>query len=496
MKTFVFMRCDGGVTLGMGHVMRCIALGHMLKKHFTITFLVRATDNTVYDWIQAQGFECTTLSRHENAQDELKEILQNVHDTAASMIVLDGYQFKTDYQQRLLDAGVKVIAIDDLHDWYHPAHAIINHAPNISPSAYQCAPTTRLLLGCNYAMLRPELLAAAAKPRTLQQANSFMISMGAADVHNHTEFFARILSTLYPGATLHLLVSSLNPHLTSIEAFYQRHATQVQLHLNLASNQLTSLLLRVDAVVCPASTIALEACATGCTLITGYSAANQQGILAGLIERQAAFSLGAFENIDESTTRDTLAAWMNDTALRRNQLEQQRMLIDGKSGYRLVQSFMELAKDITVRKANADDVQLYFDWANDPQVRANSFQTSDITWSEHESWFRCVLNNSANTLYLYSIGEKPASQMRLKLDGNTATINYSVSTDFRGQGLGTWLLMHIALKTRIELPEVKTLIGWVKKNNIPSLRAFEKAGYSVTTESEDSFMYSLDLSTL
>ena len=42
---------------------------------------------------------------------------------------------------------------------------------------------------------------------------------------------------------------------------------------------------------------------------------------------------------------------------------------------------------ISLRKATEADSKLYFHWANDPETRANSINTSEIEWKDHLIWF-------------------------------------------------------------------------------------------------------------
>lgn len=491
MSTRVFLRCDGGTLIGMGHVMRCLALGHMLREHFTVQFLIQETDPTVYSWINSEGFSYTILERATDESTDINQILHALkresreHDT----VVLDGYQFKTLHQQTLKDHGFAVVAIDDLHAWPHVANAIINHAPNIKSHVYDAAKGTRLLLGLDYVLLRPEFIDVSRIERSIQTPTRFLLSMGAADEHNCSLFFARLLIKKYPEALVHILVSSLNPHFAQLTAFIAEHTTRAVLHHNLGTEPLLQLLLQTDVVICPASTISLETCAAGCTLITGFTAPNQLGILSGLEQTRSAFSLGSFQSLTEEHASARIDAWLTHPQARRDQLLNQRRLIDGRSGLRLSYIFMELARNITVRPATMADAQLYFDWANDAAVRANSFQSDTIQWQDHTSWFERTLASANTMLLLYSIGSAAVAQIRLKLELNKAIISYSVDARFRGQGLGTWILEHIALRVAADKPQLNYIEGWVKKTNASSMRAFVASGYSNAEETEDSILF-------
>jgi RimJ/RimL family protein N-acetyltransferase len=251
--------------------------------------------------------------------------------------------------------------------------------------------------------------------------------------------------------------------------------------------------MQTDVVICPASTISIEACAMGCSLITGYTAPNQLGILNGLINHGAAISLGAFQSLTETEALNCIRNFSEDINAREKQLKQQRTLIDGKSACRLALSLLEVSYDCTVRQASIEDAQLYFEWANDAAVRANSYQTADIGWDNHVKWFEAAIDSKDNFMWLYTINGIPAAQMRLKIENNKATINYSVSASFRGRGLSKLLLQHTALKLSLEQNQLKCLLGWVKKNNLPSYRAFERCGYKIVEETGDSVLFQLTI---
>jgi UDP-2,4-diacetamido-2,4,6-trideoxy-beta-L-altropyranose hydrolase len=495
MKPVVYIRCDGGTDIGMGHVVRCLALAHMLREFFDVTFIIQETDNTVYQWINGNGFSYQTITRcqEETTCASLLVEALNASATKGSIVVLDGYQLQTHHQQRLKEHGYSVVAIDDLHSWHHVSDAILNHAPEIDASAYEAEKYTRFLLGTDFALLRPSLLKAATQKRSIKPVNNFLISMGAADTNNYTDYFANSIIRLFPKANIHLLVSSLNPHLASLSAFAKNAQEQIQMHINLSTEELTQLLMQTDVVICPASTISIEACAAGCTLITGYTASNQSGILAGLEKAQACFSLGAFADLNKTYAESRIQSWLNDESLRTIQMHNQRRLIDGKSGIRVALAFLEIAKNIRVRKALHTDSRLYFQWANDAQVRANSYQTAPIEWDTHEQWFNATVGSPSHALYLYSMSDIPAGQIRLRIEETNAIIHFSVATDFRGQGLGKWMLQHIVLYTRLHHPHVSKLQGWVKKKNNASMRAFQSSGYLNVEENDESVLFQFDL---
>lgn len=141
--------------------------------------------------------------------------------------------------------------------------------------------------------------------------------------------------------------------------------------------------------------------------------------------------------------------------------------------------------NIFLREVSASDIELIFAWANDKEVRANSFSSSDITWSEHEAWFSSALNEMrAKKLYYYILvyNGANAGQVRIKLDNeNNAKISFNIDKAYRGLGLGKAILSlaeSIVAKERRGL----TLTAEVKKSNIASQMIFKSLGFNESFE--------------
>lgn len=128
---------------------------------------------------------------------------------------------------------------------------------------------------------------------------------------------------------------------------------------------------------------------------------------------------------------------------------------------------------MTYRLAETSDAKLYFDWANDPEVRKQSHNTDPITWENHVKWFNKNLN--ASLIFIFFDGE-PVGQVRL----TDNCIDVSVDLKHRRKGLATQMLKtlkEILIKTRY--PDLSKVVGEVKKENTGSIKAFEKAGYKL-----------------
>lgn len=135
------------------------------------------------------------------------------------------------------------------------------------------------------------------------------------------------------------------------------------------------------------------------------------------------------------------------------------------------------ASGIYLRKANMDDMDLLFRWANDDSVRENAFNTHKINCNEHEKWFLEKLTSDKSVIYICIYGQTPIGQVRLDIDDGDGLISYSIDSAYRLQGHGSVLLSLLEVTVKNDFPSIKGLTARVKKTNIASLRVFEKLLY-------------------
>ena len=130
-----------------------------------------------------------------------------------------------------------------------------------------------------------------------------------------------------------------------------------------------------------------------------------------------------------------------------------------------------------LRRATMDDMDLLFKWANNPDVRKNSFNTEPIPYENHVEWFNKMMLNNSVIQYILCENDIELGQIRLNIENKTAVIDYSIDEVFRGKGLGTKMLTMIEEIIVSEKIPVFTLIGQVKYENKASAKAFIKNEY-------------------
>lgn len=137
---------------------------------------------------------------------------------------------------------------------------------------------------------------------------------------------------------------------------------------------------------------------------------------------------------------------------------------------------------VYLRDVTEEDRDLLFLWANDEDVRKNSFSSKKISYDEHCKWFDRMMKNEYCVQWILQADNQPVGQIRINIDGINAEIGYSICSERRGEGFGKLMLELAKQRIYIEFPMVKKMVARVKPGNIASLRAFEDNGYKVAFE--------------
>lgn len=154
---------------------------------------------------------------------------------------------------------------------------------------------------------------------------------------------------------------------------------------------------------------------------------------------------------------------------------------------------MTLNNEARLRPADMGDAGLILEWVNDPLDRANSYCSDPITPEEHMAWMERSLADPGVRLYMMEVGGEPAGHIKLYIEGGEAEIGYCIGPEWRGRGLAKAIVALVTIEAAERLPEVRTLVGWVKESNPASRKAFLRTGYDEEGPVDGSYRYSFDV---
>jgi UDP-2,4-diacetamido-2,4,6-trideoxy-beta-L-altropyranose hydrolase len=290
-KRRIVFRADGNSLIGLGHVVRCLALSSILRKQFRTEFAIQAPGRELSDMILKDADRVLGLPATDNLNEDLDHFTGLLQP--GDIVVLDGYRFDGKYQRAVRDDGHRyLVVIDDMHKEYMFADAVINHQGGISPGDYNTEPYTRLYLGPKYALLRKPFLEVDPATRVFADPNRFFVCLGGADPHNLSRKVLEALERIPEVNHVLLVIGSANPHRADLEAFLPKLRFPVQLLSNLDAGEMCLAMQSCGSAITPASSLSMEACSVGMRLFVGYYAENQEHFAHYLSSRGLAEPLG------------------------------------------------------------------------------------------------------------------------------------------------------------------------------------------------------------
>lgn len=264
----VAFRLDAGAEIGLGHLMRCLAIA---------------------DRLQMAGAECHFLCLP--LPDALLSLLAqhhyhplSAHDDAGPLpllqpawLVFDHYQIDKTLEMILAVHCGQVLVIDDLVDRRHHCQLLLDQGPMRKPADYQLLTPTdcQLLLGTDYALLRPTY-----RQLAHQQAGKFqrgLICFGGADPAGACLFTLNSLAALPWARSIQwtLVAGGANPFWSELQ---QRVVELPELNIVLLrqSNQMAELMQQHDFAIGAAGGMTWERACLGLPTLAIPIVDNQQ----------------------------------------------------------------------------------------------------------------------------------------------------------------------------------------------------------------------------
>jgi RimJ/RimL family protein N-acetyltransferase len=136
---------------------------------------------------------------------------------------------------------------------------------------------------------------------------------------------------------------------------------------------------------------------------------------------------------------------------------------------------------IKIRNARIEDIDTYFNWANEEVVRKLSFNSEKIPYSEHEGWFKNCLTDKNCFMYLFFITNEIGQVRIQKLDADESVISISIDEKYRGKGYGVQML-NMSIESFRKISPKSVISAYIKVENVSSKNIFEKSGFKFREE--------------
>jgi UDP-2,4-diacetamido-2,4,6-trideoxy-beta-L-altropyranose hydrolase len=332
--------------------MRCLALAQAWQDAGgTVAFACAELPESLAQRLESEHvalhrFEAAPASRRE--AHDIQETLRIANVTRPQWLILDGYNFGPDFQLALRDSRWRLLFIDDdwRHDRYH-VDVLLNQNAGASATFYSHRSAgARLLVGCQYVLLRREFRVQPQPAiKDCQRVASVLLTLGGADQKNDTARLLKICGSCLPlDCQVHVLVGPANPHVNSLrERSKTSSVTPIGrgdnwpgFVLHVAPPSVPEIMAACDLAITAAGSSVYELGFLGIPMLLVVTAENQRAIAAALD------SLGAAVWIDKSSVHSAqgvaraIRSFIQDSSTRAGCARKFQTLVDGRGAARVV----------------------------------------------------------------------------------------------------------------------------------------------------------------
>jgi UDP-2,4-diacetamido-2,4,6-trideoxy-beta-L-altropyranose hydrolase len=399
-------------------------------------------------------------------------------------LIVDHYALDRRFQAVLRAVARHVMVIDDLADRCHECDILLDQNLGRSTKDYDglISPWCTKLIGPQNALLRPMFLAHRMESlarREEAKLDHIVVSIGGFDVENVSAAVVDALDRcdLPEHCRISVVMGQDAPWINHVRSRAKaiRRPTSVLVGVEDMARLLTS----CDLAIGSAGGSAWERCCLGVPTILLVAAANQLSGSLALEEAGAAII---------ADSPDSLPAifQLNFGRKLREISTTSSKLCDGEGAERVSMAMSnEYLKRLRLREANHGDRDILLEWANEKAVRENSFNKGIIETRDHRKWFEKSLADSGCKIFILEDDDGARiGQVRFNLaEDKFWYIGYSIAAEWRGQGLGKFMLERAILRHRASRFHVDVR-AWVKRENHSSAGIFLKLSFHLANTNE------------
>lgn len=474
----LLVRVDAGTHIGIGHVMRCLALAQAWQDSGgQVVFVMSPGAPAVEERLRQEGMEVVHLAAARGSADDALEVIELAGQRNTTWVGVDGYHFTGDYQRIIKNSGLKLLFIDDYGraDCYY-ADVVVNQNIHATEAMYgKREDYTQLLLGTRYALLRREFLKWSGWERQIADVGrNVLITLGGSDPHNVTlKVIQALQSVNLDGLDAAVLVGAANPHASSLQAAAGNSRIPMRLKNNSAN--ISELMTWADAAVAAVGVTVWEMVFLGLPSLV-VSASDDHPPIAEFLEAAGvSLNLGWHEHLSPEKVGERLTDLLLNGKKRAEMAHNSRGIVDGEGASRVLMHIK--GESLRLRAARENDCKLLWEWANDPVARSVSFSSDLIPWDQHTRWFASKLKD-ANCIFYIAVNKDdiPVGQVRYDITGKEAVISVSIDKKCRGAGYGSEII-RLASQRLFNTSNVALIHAYMKQDNDASYRAFVKSGF-------------------
>jgi len=446
-KPSIFIRADASIEIGIGHVMRTLALANEASaKGIDVYYLSYSIPKSLQKKIKKVFYL--------NKIDDADEIIELAKIYKPFAIILDSYVLNKEYEKTIKSStNATIVAYEDL-DNEHSSDLVIN------PNIYAKSTKQNHLYGTKWAMLRKEF-----KQRFHRTNNKFTltVTLGGSDKKNITYEIIKHLKKWHIPFFAHIILGATNPHKHKVFALL-KDTKNFKLHKN--PKNFASLLADADLIISASGQTTIDVLYLNKPSIAINVVDNQNMITQELKRKKLALTL-------ESSKIKRFPRELNRLYTFKNRFKTDRIAIAKYSVLKEIKR--NHLKNFTLLGFKQSDCDELFELSNEPLIRKISLNSNAISQKEHKRWCERKLNDGTEILIARSDSGIFLGYVRFE-----STISIALSKFARGLGFSK-----ILLARSLEQTDKKLICAQIKNDNFASITLFKSFGFVQIAKNAD-----------
>lgn len=330
----ILIRVDASLSIGLGHLLRCISIAEYLR---SIDKKVLFLSKTEYleTLILNKGFDLILLDQNINIEDELAETEKIINDKIIRTVLLDinnfysfndlkSYEY---YLCQLKTLKLYLISFEDPYNCVHTSDIIVIPYLASDKQGLATKENTKYLLGLKYYVLRSEFLNV--NPiKIRRKTHNLLITMGGADPKNITMKVLNSLKDLRIKLNLKIIISDLY-QVKEKEIHNLLHSYPGNYSIIRNADNMARLMSESDIAIINSGLTKYETISVGLPTIVISNNDYHSELMEDFDNYNVIIHLGEADKLDGKKILDTVNSLANNYKIRLQMSEKGKSLLDG-----------------------------------------------------------------------------------------------------------------------------------------------------------------------
>lgn len=351
----IAFRVDGGKSIGMGHIMRCLSLANEFRKKGVEVYFIskyyegieKIEENKFYTVkLPCDDIDSSKIFDYGDNQtldEEALKIVEILKKYDISTLIVDSYNVSEKYLLKLKE-NLKILTyIDDINSFSYPVDILVNgNSFAIDVEYKKYFESEKLLLGSKYNLIRSEFKNLP-KRKISKEVRSIMITTGGSDPDGVLIKTVReiLKDDYFNNISLNLVVGS---GFSNKEEIYLLGEENKYIRIYENPSSISEIMLNSDIAISSGGSTLYELCSCGTPTLAFIYADNQLPLVEKLSNSGYVVDMGWYN--DDLNLLYNLKGLMKDFSKRIEMSVKGQELVDGNGASRVADAIIESMRGV------------------------------------------------------------------------------------------------------------------------------------------------------